>query len=182
MEYNYACRVIGVKSEITTKELNRLFKQLVKLHHPDNGGSEEKMKEINAAYSLLKENSRDNIVKPPIAVRGTGNVRYTKPKTSSENVITYEKALNSDKEVLSKLNKYSIECQCVVYYQDGSTSSMTMTLSAVGTNGLRYGKINLDRPFTKLSLMGRDLSTSSDEIRIKDNILGTCVIGVGKLW
>ena len=40
--------------EIDTLEgLRKLYKKLVVMHHPDNGGSEETIKEINAEYDIL---------------------------------------------------------------------------------------------------------------------------------
>lgn len=37
----------------TLDELRKLYKKLVVMHHPDNGGSEETIKEINAEYDIL---------------------------------------------------------------------------------------------------------------------------------
>jgi len=53
-----ALRVLAVEPPVTAERIKRRYKELVKLHHPDaNGGdraSEEKLKEINLAYSTLK--------------------------------------------------------------------------------------------------------------------------------
>lgn len=40
----------GVK---TVEELRQLYRKLLKEHHPDNGGNEETMKEINLEYDRL---------------------------------------------------------------------------------------------------------------------------------
>ncbi len=40
----------GVK---TVEELRKRYRELLKQHHPDNGGNEETMKEINTAYDAL---------------------------------------------------------------------------------------------------------------------------------
>lgn len=49
--------LLGVKPDVTIKELKARFRELVKQHHPDaNGGdkqSEETFKRINQAYTLL---------------------------------------------------------------------------------------------------------------------------------
>lgn len=37
----------------TLDELRKLYKKLVVQHHPDNGGSEDAIKEINAEYDIL---------------------------------------------------------------------------------------------------------------------------------
>lgn len=40
----------GIK---TVEELRKRYKELLKHHHPDNGGDEETMKEINAEYDAV---------------------------------------------------------------------------------------------------------------------------------
>lgn len=45
----------------TVEELRKRYKELLKKHHPDNGGNEETMKEINAKYDRLSaQMSREN--------------------------------------------------------------------------------------------------------------------------
>lgn len=45
----------------TVEELRKRYKELLKKHHPDNGGNEETMKEINAEYDRLSaQMSREN--------------------------------------------------------------------------------------------------------------------------
>lgn len=45
----------------TVEELRKRYKELLKKHHPDNGGNEETMKEINAEYARLStQMSREN--------------------------------------------------------------------------------------------------------------------------
>src|SRR5271154_5221707 len=47
-------KVLGVPSSSTDKEITRAYRKLAKAHHPDtNPGSEERFKEINAAYDVL---------------------------------------------------------------------------------------------------------------------------------
>jgi len=49
--------VLGVPSNASEKELSRAYKKLAKQHHPDanagNAASEERFKEVNAAYDVL---------------------------------------------------------------------------------------------------------------------------------
>ena len=53
-----ALDVLELSWPLTRKVVKSRYKELVKLHHPDaNGGAreaEEKLKEINAAYSTLR--------------------------------------------------------------------------------------------------------------------------------
>ncbi|WP_255327396.1 MULTISPECIES: J domain-containing protein [unclassified Lebetimonas] len=39
----------------TAKEIEKNYKKLAKKYHSDTGGNEEKMKEINKAYNILKD-------------------------------------------------------------------------------------------------------------------------------
>jgi DnaJ-class molecular chaperone len=39
----------------TIKDIEKKYKKLAKKYHSDIGGEEEKMKEINKAYKILKE-------------------------------------------------------------------------------------------------------------------------------
>ena len=47
-------KALGVPSSATDKEITRAYRKLAKAHHPDtNPGSEERFKEISAAYDVL---------------------------------------------------------------------------------------------------------------------------------
>src|SRR5271168_975528 len=47
-------KVLGVVSTASDKEITRAYRKLAKQHHPDaNPGSEERFKEISAAYDVL---------------------------------------------------------------------------------------------------------------------------------
>lgn len=47
--------------EITTlKELRKEYRRLVVKHHPDNGGSEDVIKEINSEYDILFKRMKDD--------------------------------------------------------------------------------------------------------------------------
>jgi len=54
-----AMQVMGLVGPLTRESLKIRYKQLVKLHHPDaNGGAkdaEERLKQINQAYKVLKD-------------------------------------------------------------------------------------------------------------------------------
>src|SRR5580700_11123140 len=47
-------KVLGVSSTATDKEITRAYRKLAKQYHPDaNPGSEDRFKEISAAYDVL---------------------------------------------------------------------------------------------------------------------------------
>ena len=49
--------VLGVDKQATQVEIERQFKRAAAQHHPDRGGSEERMKSLNEAYRVLKDKS-----------------------------------------------------------------------------------------------------------------------------
>jgi molecular chaperone DnaJ len=52
-------KVLGVASTATDKEITRAYRQLAKKFHPDaNPGSEDRFKEISAAYDVLGDTAR----------------------------------------------------------------------------------------------------------------------------
>src|SRR6187399_782222 len=46
--------VLGVGEDATKSEIERQYKRQASKHHPDRGGSEERMKSLNEAYGVLK--------------------------------------------------------------------------------------------------------------------------------
>src|SRR5215213_9149211 len=51
--------VLGVSRSASADEIKKAFRRLAVQHHPDKeGGSEEKFKEINEAYEVLKDASK----------------------------------------------------------------------------------------------------------------------------
>ncbi|HSE32437.1 MAG TPA: J domain-containing protein [Pyrinomonadaceae bacterium] len=49
--------VLGVSEYATREEIDRQYKREAHKHHPDRGGSEERMKSLNEAYGVLKDAS-----------------------------------------------------------------------------------------------------------------------------
>jgi curved DNA-binding protein CbpA len=66
--------VLGVDKDASQVEIDRQYKREASKHHPDRGGSEERMKSLNEAYGVLKDqalrNSYDAGRQRPRAPRG----------------------------------------------------------------------------------------------------------------
>jgi molecular chaperone DnaJ len=50
--------VLGVKKDASADEVKKAFRKAAIEHHPDRGGNEEKFKEINEAYEVLKDTEK----------------------------------------------------------------------------------------------------------------------------
>ena len=52
-------KVLGVPETATDKEITRAYRKLAKQYHPDaNPGSEERFKDISAAYDVLSDDEK----------------------------------------------------------------------------------------------------------------------------
>jgi len=49
--------VLGVDKDASQVDIDRNYKRMASKHHPDRGGSEERMKSLNEAYGVLKNQS-----------------------------------------------------------------------------------------------------------------------------
>lgn len=47
--------VLGVDKDASQRDIDRQYKREASRHHPDRGGSEERMKSLNEAYRVLKD-------------------------------------------------------------------------------------------------------------------------------
>lgn len=47
--------ILGVSQKSASQQIKSAYYKLAKKHHPDNGGDETKMKEINEAYEILSD-------------------------------------------------------------------------------------------------------------------------------
>ena len=50
--------VLGVKKDASADELKKAFRRAAVEHHPDRGGDEAKVKELNEAYEALKDSTK----------------------------------------------------------------------------------------------------------------------------
>lgn len=55
MDYARACEILGVSQSDDFEMIKKSYRKLALKYHPDRGGSEEKMKEINDAYEIIKD-------------------------------------------------------------------------------------------------------------------------------
>eukprot|EP00197_Chlamydomonas_leiostraca_P013031 CAMPEP_0202868736 /NCGR_PEP_ID=MMETSP1391-20130828/11043_1 /ASSEMBLY_ACC=CAM_ASM_000867 /TAXON_ID=1034604 /ORGANISM="Chlamydomonas leiostraca, Strain SAG 11-49" /LENGTH=432 /DNA_ID=CAMNT_0049548941 /DNA_START=149 /DNA_END=1447 /DNA_ORIENTATION=- len=53
--------ILGVSKDATPDELKKAHRKLALKHHPDKGGDQEKFKEINEAYDVLKDEEKRRI-------------------------------------------------------------------------------------------------------------------------
>ncbi len=49
---------LGVDADASAREIERGYKRLAAAHHPDRGGDEERMKSLNEAYRVLRDDER----------------------------------------------------------------------------------------------------------------------------
>jgi len=47
--------VLGVDKDASQPEIDRRYKRQAAVHHPDRGGNEERMKSLNEAYGVLRD-------------------------------------------------------------------------------------------------------------------------------
>lgn len=52
--------ILGANQRTTQPDLERLYKRMAARRHPDRGGSEEEMKSLNEAYSVLRNKQTRN--------------------------------------------------------------------------------------------------------------------------
>lgn len=166
MNYLEACRYFGITTNITTKDLQKRYRQLLKTHHPDNGGNEEVASKINSAYELLKEHQQNGlIVAPPII--NTGQTRARNQLVNYEDIGKIEKA---------RIHNYRIMYKYTVYYSDDTVATMEGILNKAQGKGKRCSKINLVKPFKRVELFGITTSANLNIIDVPN--IGLCNIEV----
>ena len=68
--------VLGVDKDASQVEIDRQYKREAAKHHPDRGGSEERMKSLNEAYGVLKETDRCAVLTTRRAYRAVTRARF----------------------------------------------------------------------------------------------------------
>ena len=59
-------KILGADENASLQEIERRYRHLARQHHPDRGGNEEEMKEINEAYRVLRDAAARRLaVSPP---------------------------------------------------------------------------------------------------------------------
>lgn len=83
--------VLAVDKDASPVEIDRSYKRLASKHHPDRGGSEERMKLLNEAYGVLKDSSLrrsyDSVRRPRAHATVPGFVRVTTPTARDVGVL-----------------------------------------------------------------------------------------------
>ena len=51
-------QILGISREASPAEIKKAYYELAHKHHPDKGGDEKKMKEINEAYQVLSDKQK----------------------------------------------------------------------------------------------------------------------------
>lgn len=74
--------ILGVDKDASQVEIDRQYKREAAKHHPDRGGSEERMKSLNEAYGVLKDKTLRGSYDDATRIRPVtpqGYVRVTTP-------------------------------------------------------------------------------------------------------
>jgi DnaJ domain len=82
--------VLGVDKDASPVEIDRQYKREAAKHHPDRGGSEERMKSLNEAYRVLKDKSLRSsydAVRRPRPAGAQGFVPVTTPTARDVGVL-----------------------------------------------------------------------------------------------
>ena len=114
----------------TIEELRRQFRDLLKKHHPDNGGNEDIAKEINAEYDVLFKMLKDKHEKTSA---GAG---AEKKSSYSESTYNYEEDVKL-REVLQKIIHFTditIEICGSWIWVSGNTYQYRKELKVLGFN------------------------------------------------
>lgn len=107
LTYDEALEIFGINREqAQDKEfLNKHWKKLALKHHPDRGGSAEKMQNINAAYDILKRGSSSTG-----SSKSSGQQKQDFEQRQKEREQKGERAYQNRKQVRDVLkNKFKVD-------------------------------------------------------------------------
>lgn len=103
-------RILGVDAGAGITDVTSSYKRLCRIHHPDvsnNPGSEELMKDINIAYTVLREKLKREMAFRERASSYSRPVRrYGSPDTRPQGADTYRAGAESEKEAYDILHGY----------------------------------------------------------------------------
>jgi len=88
-------KVLGVRENAPLNEIKSAFRSLAKKHHPDAGGDDSKILEINAAWEILKSETKRK--------------RYAGYISKSNSIYTSVSNTDFDKDKLSQNNNSKLE-------------------------------------------------------------------------
>jgi hypothetical protein len=137
MSFDQAKQVLGFPPEAspTTEEVQKAWKKLAMQHHPDRGGDQEKMKEVNVAKDILEGKQRPDRLPPPPSPGAPPPTSYGRPDSPpKKHVVTIEEATRpfasqlDDVEWLFRTDRQKSKG---TYYGDES-SKTDMAYAAVG--------------------------------------------------
>ena len=114
----------------TIEELRRQFRDLLKKHHPDNGGNEDIAKEINAEYDVLFKILKDKHESKTSAGAGA----ESNSKKYNDNTYNYEEDVKL-REVIQKIIHFtdiSIEICGSWIWVSGNTYQYRKELKEIG--------------------------------------------------
>ena len=112
----------------TLEELRKQYKELLKLHHPDNGGNMADMQEINAEYDKLFKALKEHHEDAKQGDTGCADSEYSKNMYDCEN----DKAL---RDILNKIIHFTgIDIKLVGQWvrMSGNTYAYKKELKGIG--------------------------------------------------
>ncbi|HZS47763.1 MAG TPA: DnaJ domain-containing protein [Blastocatellia bacterium] len=98
--------ILGVEENATPEEIEKMFRQQARKHHPDSGGTEEAMKALNEAHTILKDDAiRRDYDQFRSEQRGypRSGTDTTRPLSHDENERTHTPAGYSSGDFLGRL-------------------------------------------------------------------------------
>ncbi len=140
----------------TAKELRSQYVQLMKQHHPDNGGSEEDCKAINAEYSELFKVLKD-------AAQASGEMDET-PGKCYEYDFEADEAMRAAVYKILHLDGINIEICGVWAWVTGNTYPVKDAIKAAG---FRFSRNKAAWYFHSGEYHGKRSKCSLDDIRAK---------------
>ena len=164
MNFKKALNVFGLSEVPESETLKKLYKKLSIENHPDRGGSQGKMKDINLAYEILKntqqsKNKKSDDVWKTIRKKKENNRKIFVPKMikmfkdifNEKEVLDYFSFLNEDLQIKADVSElkssYDVGVQAIISIFNKEKTSVVETVFYVkynqnSSNGLTYSDID----------------------------------------